>query len=333
MSNKLNNLFNSIGNNAIKNEKTSIEIIEEYVVNYFDKKFKVNEYTLLNTLGVKNDSGIINHYRGLVSQSAINDERKNLVNRLFLPFAKLENLVESEKKEVKTKLQKTLEKAENKQKFEANAQVKKTEQQIINNAIRTTANRIVLPTLLLISKGKDFFKFEKNQVKVYLKSLSNEQVKKTFGFDPSKAEVLAMACNLTVLEKLAKTVLLNVEVQRSIETTEKTENMESTTDEILKGDHSDDKSRTMIASICNMLNYLDTNQDYDAIFEVLNHIETLENYGNEIATLTEPVRKQGNNYEIFGNYAVKFDGIKDLEAKSFKDLQAKFLKTYSKQSA
>lgn len=335
--NKLNTLFNSIGINTIKNEQTSIDIIKEYTQLFFDNKLVNKNYSILNVLGVKNGSGIINHLRNFHNLNMVNDARKSLVDKIFLPIANFESLVMVEKKEDtkgKSKLEKNLDKANKKTVVEIDSAIKKSEESIRNNAIRTTANRIIFPTLLLISKGKDFFQFDKNQVKVFLKSLSDEQIKKVFGFDRNKADVNSMNCNLTVLEKLAKAVLINVELQDRTETQEQSEELELATEEVTKSEYSEEKAKNMVKSICSMLDYLDSNNSYNEIMDIQRHLEQLENYGLEIADLVEPVRKQGKNVEILGScHVVEFDKINDLQATNFEDLQSKFLKAYSKITA
>ena len=333
--NKLNTLFNSIGVNTIKNEQTSIDIIKEYTQLFFDNKLVNKNYSILNVLGVKNGSGIINHLRNFHNLNMVNDARKALVDKIFLPIANFEELVVVEKKEndtkAKSKLEKNLDKANKKTVVEIDSAIKKSEESIRNNAIRTTANRIIFPTLLLISKGKDFFQFDKNQVKVFLKSLSDEQIKKVFGFDRNKADVNSMNCNLTVLEKLAKAVLINVELQDRTESQQQSEELEVATDEIVASEYSESKAKNMVKSICSMLDYLDNNNSYNEIMDIQRHLEQLENYGLEIADLVEPVRKQGKNLEILGScHVVEFDKINDLKATNFEELQNKFLKAYSK---
>ena len=53
---KLNTFFNNIGNNAIKNEETSIGIVEELTIQNLAKNLKSNGSTIYTLLGVKNAS-------------------------------------------------------------------------------------------------------------------------------------------------------------------------------------------------------------------------------------------------------------------------------------
>ena len=46
--NKLNTLFNSIGDNAVNNENTSLDIIKEYLNLHNDNKLKVYQANLQN---------------------------------------------------------------------------------------------------------------------------------------------------------------------------------------------------------------------------------------------------------------------------------------------
>jgi len=52
--NKLNTLFNSIGDNNIKNEKTSLDIINEYLILESQGKLKKNEKSIYGFLGCRN---------------------------------------------------------------------------------------------------------------------------------------------------------------------------------------------------------------------------------------------------------------------------------------
>ena len=52
--NKLNTLFNSIGDNNIKNEKTSLDIINEYLILESQGKLKKNEKSIYSELDLLN---------------------------------------------------------------------------------------------------------------------------------------------------------------------------------------------------------------------------------------------------------------------------------------
>ena len=52
--NKLNKLFNSIGNNTIENEKTSLDIINEYLLLENNGNLKKNNKSIYGFLGCRN---------------------------------------------------------------------------------------------------------------------------------------------------------------------------------------------------------------------------------------------------------------------------------------
>ena len=90
--NKLNKLFNSIGNNTIENEKTSLDIINEYLLLEKSGNLKKNNKSIYGYLGCRNGGEIISKVNGIQSQSELNDIRSLIVNNLLLPLADLSEL-------------------------------------------------------------------------------------------------------------------------------------------------------------------------------------------------------------------------------------------------
>ena len=90
--NKLNKLFNSIGNNTIENEKTSLDIINEYLLLEKSGNLKKNNKSIYGYLGCRNGGEIISKVNGIKSQSELNDIRSLIVNNLLLPLADLSEL-------------------------------------------------------------------------------------------------------------------------------------------------------------------------------------------------------------------------------------------------
>jgi len=78
MTNKLNTHFNSIGNNAVENEKTSIGIIEELTMQNNKGILKVNNNSIYTLLGVKNGQGIISQLKSYDSLNELTIERKKI---------------------------------------------------------------------------------------------------------------------------------------------------------------------------------------------------------------------------------------------------------------
>ena len=148
--NKLNTLFNDIGNNAVNNENTSLDIIKEYLNLHNDNKLKVNNTGIYLLLKTKNNAGIKATIKGIEKLNEITDLRKTVVNKLILPMANFSNLVESEN-ETETKVEKNKKKKEKQANVESEYAVNKSNESIKNNTIRTTANNITIPLLFLIS--------------------------------------------------------------------------------------------------------------------------------------------------------------------------------------
>ena len=331
-----NKLFNSIGNNTLNNEKTSVNIIEYYVNLNLENKFKVGTYSIYTSLGVKNNAGIMSELRGQDTLIKLQARRKIIVDKLILPLADLNNLVENEDK--KTKLEKKKAKAEN-----------KSDEKIRANAIRTTANDITYPTLFLCSLDKSNFKFKNNRVsinvmilpifKVKINEFETKDIdvcKSIFGFDKSKVGVengakMFVECNFSVLKKLAQKMLFNVKVQRSIEETNQVEDLEETTEELTKSEYSTEKAEQMVSSIKSQLTYLDNNNSLDAIFQIENHIRELKNYGEKLESIVEPLRKQSNNSinkDIYGSWVVDNVSSVALEGNTIEALEKNFNKKF-----
>ena len=97
MTNKLNTHFNSIGNNALKNAETSVGIIEELTLQNSKGNLKVKGNSIYTLLGVKNGQGIISQLKSYESLNELTTQRKKVVNKLILPKAELNHLIEEEK--------------------------------------------------------------------------------------------------------------------------------------------------------------------------------------------------------------------------------------------
>ena len=349
--NKANKLFNEIGNNTLNNEKTSVGIIEHYVNLNLENKFKVGTYSIYTALGVKNNAGIMSELRGQDTLVKLQARRKVIVDKLILPIADLKNLVESDEK--KTNLQKKKAKAENKTNVEIDAVANKSDEKIKANAIRTTANDITYPILLLCSLDKSNFRFKNNRVSINVMILpifktkvsgtddepsikELDVCKSVFGFDKSKVGVeqgqkMFVECNFSVLKKLAQKMLFNVKVQRSIETENELNDLEETTDEITKSEYSDDKANQMVASIKSQLTYLDNNNSLDGIFQIENHIRELKNYGEKLESIAEALRKQSKNNinkDIYGSWVVDNATSVVLEGNTIEALENNFRKKF-----
>ena len=110
-------------------------------------------------LGIKAPNQILTETRGFETVDRINMERKRLVDRIILPLANFKNLVESDKEKA-TKLEKKKTKEKNKAKPEPDHTIKKSDERIRANAIRTTANRVLYPSLFIMALDKSNYKFE-----------------------------------------------------------------------------------------------------------------------------------------------------------------------------
>ena len=144
MDKQLNNFLTSIGDNTIKNEITSMSIVQRNNELFQENKFKVNNDSIYSMLGIKAPNQILTETRGFETVDRINMERKRLVDRIILPLANFKNLVESDKEKA-TKLDKKKTKEKNKAKPEPDHTIKKSDERIRANAIRTTANRVMYP--------------------------------------------------------------------------------------------------------------------------------------------------------------------------------------------
>ena len=138
--NKLNILFSSIGDNALNDEKTSLDIISEYLKLNTENKLKVKGNSIFGLLGCRNGGEIISTIRGITKQSDYNEKRKSVVNFLLelADFSELTKVDEDEQVEQKEKTKE--EKLQDKmQKWNTDYQVVKTNESIRNNRIRTMA--------------------------------------------------------------------------------------------------------------------------------------------------------------------------------------------------
>ena len=335
MTNKLNIHFNSIGNNAVENEKTSIGIIEELTMQNNKGILKVNNNSIYTLLGAKNGQGIISQLKGYDSLNELTIERKKVVNKLILPKADLKDLVieETPKKatpKTKTKKEKKETTAEKKQVVEMDNAYNKSNISIKNNAIRTTANNVVFPFAFLASQDVKNYVFENGKVKINTRNLTKAVCQTVFGFNKEKADVGFMYCNLTMLIKLSKAVLFKVELQDQTKADETAEELENAVDEISKGKFDETKEKNIVKSVCSMLDYLDTNNGFDGLLQIENHIFKLEEYGQAKELMANNVRKQGQKkLELFGNFAVEFDHRKEFNANTFDDLESQFNKHFA----
>jgi len=337
MTNTLNTKFNSIGNNVIKNAETSVGIIEELTLQNSKDNLKVKGNSIYTLLGVKNGSGIISKVRGIEHLNEITIESKKIVNKLILPKAELNHLVEVEKTatpktKAKTKKEKKETTAEKKQVVEMDNAFNKSNESVKNNAIRTTANNVVFPFIFLASQDSKNYAFENGKIKINTRNLAKDVCQSVFGFNKEKADVGFMYCNLTMIIKLAKAVLFNVKILQSTATTETAEELEDAVNEMSKGELDETKEKNIVSSITSMLNYLDKNNGFDGILQIENHIFTLDNYGQAKQELTNNVRKQTNNaknYDLIGSVAVEFNHSKDFKVNTFDELETQFNKTFA----
>ena len=331
MNNKLNKLYNSIGDNELNNQKTTMSLVDEHLKLFNENKLKVDTYSLLSILGVKNGQGIKAELKSYKQLSFITAKRKAIVDKLLLPIADFKKLVEVEtaKPKAKTKTEKKKGKEEKKQIVELDYAVNKSNDLIKKNVIRTTANNIVLPICFLASQDKSNYTFKDNKVKVNIKNLSVEVVKSVFGFNKDKAEVHAMQCNLALLTKLAKADLLAVEVNRGQAEVEETENLEDAVEDTTKSEFSEEKANNIVKGISAMLKYLDDNESYDHILQIQNYISDLENYGFETESIVETLRKQSNNTinkDLYGCWVA--DNSTKLTANTMAELKTQFANKY-----
>ena len=329
--NKLNKLYNSIGDNELNNQRTTMNLVDEHLKLFNENKLKVDTYSLLSILGVKNGQGIKAELKSYKQLSFITAKRKAIVDKLLLPIADFKKLVETEtaKPKAKTKTEKKKGKEEKKQIVELDYAVNKSNDAIKKNVIRTTANNIVLPICFLASQDKSNYTFKDNKVKVNIKNLSVEVVKSVFGFNKDKADVNSMECNLALLTKLAKADLLAVEVSRSQEEVEETENLEEAVHDTTKSEFSEEKASNIVKGVSAMLKYLDDNESYDHILQIQNYISNLENYGFETESIVETLRKQSNNTinkDLYGCWVA--DNSTKLTANTMQELKDQFNKKY-----
>ena len=335
MTNNLNKHFNSIGNNAVKNEETSIGIIEELTIQNNKGLLKVNGNSIYTLLGVKNGQGIISQLNGYNSLNELTNERKKIVNKLILPKADLKHLVveetpKAETPKAKTKKEKKETTEEKKQVVEMDNAYNKSNISIKNNAIRTTANNVVFPFAFLASQDVKNYAFENGKVKINTRNLTKAVCQNVFGFNKEKADVGFMYCNLTMLIKLSKAVLFKVELQDQTKANETAEEIENATDEITKGKFDNTKEKNIVRTIATLLDYLDKNKAFDGLLQIENHIYTLEEYGLAKEEMANNVRKQGQKkLELFGSYAVEFDYTKEFTANTFNELETQFNKHFA----
>ena len=338
--NKLNTLFNSIGDNNIKNEKTSLDIINEYLILESQGKLKKNEKSIYGFLGCRNGGEIIKTINGIKNQSQLNEIRALIVNNLLLPIADLSHLattdfsedtedeVESEDEdnsEDKTKDEKLI---ADMSKYNIDYQVEKTNNAIKNNAIRTTANKICWALVLLIAKGNQNYKFHKDVFEIFVKSFSNEQVKKVFGVDLEHKKapkgITSFNANLTQLDKLSRVVLFQVLNEKKDNDSSLTQLKQSAKKMTAKKDN----SKKILQVVKNFLNYFDNHKLYAELHSVEKHIFSLENYGQAKEKIVEDVRKQTKKQLFFyGDEVVSFEPT-EFNSKNFVDFEKQFNKQY-----
>jgi len=330
--NKANKLFNEISNNTLNNEKRSVDIIEHYTSLNVEGKLKVNNYSLYTILGVKNNAGIVSYLRGQDTLIKLQGIRKSFVDRVILPIADLQHLVE--KKENKTKVEKNKEKAEKKQNVEVDKIANKSDEKVRFNAIRTTANNITFPTLFLCSLDKSNYKFKENRVMINVMVLAEDVVKSVFGFKKDKIGVeqggkFFVQCNFTLLQKLSQKVLFNVKVNRTIEEEAENESLEEATEEATKTEFSEEKANNMVKSIISQLNYFENNEAFDQILQVENHIRSLEDYNLTLEDLTDPILRQNKTaINLIGSIAVPNSHKVELQGNTINLLQDSLYKKY-----
>ena len=336
MDKQLNNFLTSIGDNTIKNEITSMSIVQRNNELFQENKFKVNNDSIYSMLGIKAPNQILTETRGFETVDRINMERKRLVDRIILPLANFKNLVESDKEKA-TKLEKKKTKEKNKSKPEPDHTIKKSDEKIRANAIRTTANRVLYPSLFIMSLDKSNYKFDKKVVRINLFCLKNEIVKSIFGLDndnlkkATDSKVYFVECNFTLLEKLTQKYMFNISVDRSITSNEEAEDLEDVTDEATSGEYTEEKAQKMAESIKKQLTYLDDNMGLDAILQVENHIRKLTNYGNTLEEIVETGRKQSKNgivKDLYGSWVVDNASSAELESNTIEELKGKFNKHF-----
>ena len=329
MTNKLNTHFNSIGNNTLKNAETSIGIIEELTLQNSKGNLKVKGNSIYTLLGVKNGQGIISQLKSYKSLNELTTERKKVVNKLILPKAELNHLVEVEKTttpkpkaKTKTKKEKKETTAEKKQVVEMDNAFNKSNESVKNTAMRTTANNVVFPFIFLASQDSKNYAFENGKIKINTRNLAKDICQSVFGFNKEKADVGFMYCNLALIIKLAKAVLFNVEIVQSTATNETAEELENAVDEMSKGDFDETKEKNIVKSISSMLDYLDKNEGFNGLFQIEKHIYKLEEYGQYKADLVNNVRKQGQKkLDVFGTFAVEYDHRIEVPAKTFDEFE------------
>ena len=337
MDKQLNTMLTSIGNNHIQNEITSMGIVQRNNELFQKGNFKYGNDSVYSMLGIKAPNQILTETRGFLNVDRINTERKRLVDRIILPLANFKNLVESDKSKA-TKLDKKKTKENNKAKPEPDHTVKKSDDKIRANAIRTTANRVLYPSLFIMTLDKSNYKFDKKVVRINVFCLKNEIVKSIFGVDNDNlkkanpdGKVYFMDCNFTLLEKLTQKYMFKVEVTRGTEASEDSEDLEVVTEDLTKGQYTPEKAQAMSDSIKKQLTYLDDNNGLDAILQIENHLRTLTNYGNTLEEIVETGRKQSKNSllkDIYGSWVVDNASSVELKSNSIEELKSKFNKQF-----
>ena len=337
MDKQLNTMLTSIGNNHIQNEVTSMGIVQRNNELFQKGNFKYGNDSVYSMLGIKAPNQILTETRGFLNVDRINTERKRLVDRIILPLANFKNLVESDKSKA-SKLDKKKTKEDNKAKPEPDHTVKKSDDKIRANAIRTTANRVLYPSLFIMTLDKSNYKFDKKIVRINVFCLKNEIVKSIFGVDNDNlkkanpdGKVYFMDCNFTLLEKLTQKYMFKVEVTRGTEASEDSEDLEVVTEDLTKGQYTPEKAQAMSDSIKKQLTYLDDNNGLDAILQIENHLRTLTNYGNTLEEIVETGRKQSKNSilkDIYGSWVVDNASSVELKSNTIEELKSKFNKQF-----
>ena len=337
MDKQLNTMLTSIGNNHIQNEVTSMGIVQRNNELFHKVNFKYGNDSVYSMLGIKAPNQILTETRGFLNVDRINTERKRLVDRIILPLANFKNLVESDKSKA-SKLDKKKTKEDNIAQPEPDHTVKKSDDKIRANAIRTTANRVLYPSLFIMTLDKSNYKFDKKIVRINVFCLKNEIVKSIFGVDNDNlkkanpdGKVYFMDCNFTLLEKLTQKYMFKVEVTRGTEASEDSEDLEVVTDDLTKGQYTPEKAQAMSDSIKKQLTYLDDNNGLDAILQIENHLRTLTNYGNTLEEIVETGRKQSKNSilkDIYGSWVVDNASSVELKSNTIEELKSKFNKQF-----
>ena len=180
----------------------------------------------------------------------------------------------------------------------------------------------------MIAKGNQNYKFHKDVFEIFVKSFSNNQVKKVFGVDLEHKKapkgITSFNANLTQLDKLSRVVLFKVLNEKKDDDTEHTQLKSVARKMTAKKDN----SKKILQVVKNFLNYFDNHKLYAELHSVEKHIFNLENYGQAKEKIVEDVRKQTKKQLFFyGNQAITFEPT-EFNAKNFVEFQSQFNKKY-----